>query len=132
MNDGFVGLSPAGQHEAKLDVGQRILRVAGQRMSPQRLAVTPVPRLLPGAGHQADHRQRASHAAEPTPSRPVAKESLDSPTGPPDNSNAQANLRQVSVTIGPGMFPYLHQPDHGHQHTEVPQPAHQHGGLLSP
>ena len=113
-------------------MGLQILCVTSQRVGPQSFAILPIRGLLPGASHQAGHEQRASDSIQPASRGPVAKKPLDSPTHSPDEGNAQTNLRQVGVTIGPGMISDRHQPNHGHQRAEVPQPADQQCGLFPP
>ena len=132
MADGLVNLPAPGQREAQVVVGQRTLCSTGQVAGPQRLAVLPIRGLTPGTGHEACRQQRAAGGIQPASKWPCAKKPFHSPTHPPDHGNAQADLRQIGVTIGPGMISDRHEPDHGQQRAEIPQPADQHGGLPAP
>ena len=80
-------------------------------------------------------RANRRFASRPTPSatppplpRPSRRPNGDGPTRPtgrtpPRRSQVKADLGQIGVAIGHGLPAHLHQPDHRHQHAQVPEPA---------
>ncbi len=128
MGDGLVDLSAAGQGVAEVVVGERILRGTGQRVGPQRLAVAPVPRLLPGADHQPCHHQCRDGRERPTTIRPSAGHVR----GAPGKRHVEPDLRQIRVAVGHRLVAHLHQSDHRHQGPKVPEPAEEQVRALPP
>ena len=69
-------------------------------------------------------RRRGASGAKVHGPRPVP-----GPMQTPDDGNGEADVRQVGVAIGPGVFSDLHQADGGHERAEKPEPADKQGGL---
>ena len=128
MGDGLVDPSAAGQEMAEVVVGHRILRGAGQRVSPQCLAVAPVPRLPPGTSHQPRHRS--------APRRPRIPNDDGANCRPhacaPGNRHVEPDLRQIRVAVGHRLAPTCTNPITGTSVPRIPKPPEEQVRALPP
>ena len=81
----------------------------------------PIGGLPPGDGRQRCAHRRACRRIDRRPPSPGPRQVAQ----PPGDRDKEADLRQVGVAVGAGLSAHLHQPDDGHQHADVPQPADQ-------
>ena len=92
-------------------------------MGEQRLGVAPHTHLPPrqrGADH--DH-QHAGHGNRGTPATPGRIRGEPVGHGPGQHDE-QPRQRQVGEAVGHGLRAGLHEPDHGHERADEPEPAH--------
>ena len=127
MGDRFVHLALLEQSVAEVVVGDEIVRRAGERVSPQRFTIPPISSLRTRAenqSHQNDRGAAAQHHAAVTPAGAQFRRR-------PGQQQIQADLRQIRVTIRPRLQSHLNNPDHRHQHDQIPQPAGQKTGATT-
>ncbi len=85
----------------------------------ERRVVLPVPHLRPGQRRPRARRDREKHGENgPRPQRATR----DLPCGESDDDR-QTDHRHVRVAIGHRLQADLHEPDHGHERAEEPEPA---------
>ncbi len=109
-------------------MGDIIVRGAGDRVRPQRFAIEPIRGLdarTENQSNQNDCGEAAQHQSAMTPAGPQTSHR-------PGQGEIQPDLRQISIAIRICLASDLDQPDHRHQHSQIPQPADQQIGLSSP
>ena len=101
-----------------------VRRRAGQGVRPERLVVAPGGRLQPGTCHEEGQYHRGGRGVGSKaggPGSPGAGEH-------PSDAQERPDLRQVRIAVGHGLAADLDQPDHRHEHSQVPQPADEQSG----
>jgi len=119
MSERIVNIALFKQCVTEVVVGNRIVRRAGQRVSPQRFTVPPISRLHARAENQSrqnDRGEAAQHHAAVTPAGAQIRRR-------PGQQQIQADLRQIGVTIRPRLSAHLNDSNHRRQHDEIPPPA---------
>ena len=121
MGDRFVHIALLEQSVAEVVVGNEVVGRAGERVSPQRFAISPIRSLRARAENQSNQNDRgaaAQHHAAVTPAGAQIRRR-------PGQQQIQADLRQIGVAIRPRLRAHLNNPNHRHQHDQIPQPADQ-------
>jgi hypothetical protein len=115
---GLARPAPLEQRDAEVEVGNGVAGGDVERVLEQGDAVVPDADLGRGQGGQRRQprqggrdRRRPGHAAQRLGQAP-------------GDHQRDAYQRQIRVTVRVRLLADLHEPDHGHQHAEVPQPAH--------
>ena len=109
------------QEAAEVAFCQGVIGGAGQGASPERFAIAPKRGLRSRTcGQNRDAGGRAA-GEDKTPVAPTLAQLHQRP----GEQEANADLRQVGVTVRSRLTSDLNQAGHGHEHSEVPEPAGQ-------
>ena len=118
MNHGRVRFSLVEQHDPQGVLGHIIVGGASQRVGPQRFAVPPMRGLGAGAAHQSGQDQQGQTARHQPPVAPAGRPVRQ----PPGRHDIQPYVWQTGVPVRMRLFAHRHQPDHRHEHHQIPKP----------
>ena len=97
------------------------------RTPPRLLAVLPEADL-----NEGQHAQDGQAGGRPAGLRRCGQaQPVQQPGGGPDDSDEQADVRQVNETVGARLHAGLQQTDNWHERAQEPQPANDQGWLLA-
>ena len=118
QRSGLVHPPGAGQRGAQAVHGHPVVVGDLDRPPEQRLAVLPVGEVLHGERGRGDGDERGEgqrrHLQRRAPLHQVRRAEADDPE--------QADLRHIGVAVGVGLAAHLHETDHRHQRSQVPEP----------